>query len=96
MHLGDFVAYYKTGVEKAFNSIKLPIPIEEILTIYIDFKLKLTNLDELEMEEIIKNIMAIFVCIENKDMFLMKYTQKLAKKLLSITPDSVKNHELFL
>lgn len=96
MHLGDFIAYYKTGVEKAFNSIKLPIPIEEILTIYIDYKLKLTNLDELEMEEIIKNIMAIFVCIENKDSFLMKYTQKLAKKLLIISPDSIKNHELFL
>lgn len=30
--------------------------------------------------------MAIFMCIQNKDLFLMKYTQKIAKKLLSVTP----------
>ena len=27
-NLGDFVAYYKAGVEKAFISVKLPITIE--------------------------------------------------------------------
>lgn len=32
------------------------------------------------------------MCIENKDLFLMRYTQKLAKKLLNITPECLKNH----
>lgn len=33
-----------------------------------------------------KNVMNIFVCLQNKDLFLMRYTQKLAKRLLIITP----------
>ena len=40
--------------------------------------------------------MNIFVCIENKDLFLMRYTQKLAKKLPSITLECMKNHEVFI
>lgn len=42
-NLGDFVAYYKAGVEKAFVSVKLPITIEEILAIFIDTKLKFNS-----------------------------------------------------
>ncbi len=86
MHLGDFVTYYKAGVEKAFVSVKLPVSIEEILAIYVDAKLKFNSVEEAEVEDIIKNIMNIFVCVENKDLFLMRYTQKLAKKVLTITP----------
>jgi hypothetical protein len=42
---------------------------------------------------VIENVMGIFVCIENKDLFLMKYSQKLAKKILSVSPETIKNHE---
>jgi hypothetical protein len=42
-NLGDFVAYYKAGVEKAFVSVKLPISIEEILAIFVDTKLKFNS-----------------------------------------------------
>jgi hypothetical protein len=39
--IGDFAAYYKSGIEKAFIHSKLPVPIEELLAIYADNKLKL-------------------------------------------------------
>ena len=85
MHIADFVAYYKAAVEKAFIAVKLPVTIEEILAIFVDSKLKLDSVEQSDIEKIVKNIMAIFVCIQNKDLFLMKYTQKIAKKLLSVT-----------
>ncbi len=47
MHLGDFIAYYKTGVQKAFNCINLPIKIQEILAIYADYKFKTTQINEI-------------------------------------------------
>ncbi len=96
MHIGDFVAYYKAGVEKAFIAVKLPVPIEEILAMYIDYKMKFNSVEETDIEEVIKNVMNVFVCIENKDFFLIKYTQKLAKRLLTATPETVKNHEQFV
>lgn len=86
MHIADFVTYYKSGVEKAFIAVKLPITIEEILAIYVDSKLKFNSVEESNIEETIKNIMSVFVCLQNKDLFLMKYMQKVAKKLLSVTP----------
>jgi hypothetical protein len=36
--------------------------------------------------------MGIFVCIENKDLFLLKYTQKLAKRMLTTSPEGIKSH----
>lgn len=39
--IGDFVHSYKNGMEKAFIHSKLSIPIEELLAIYTDTKLKL-------------------------------------------------------
>lgn len=43
MHIADFIAYYKAGVEKAFIAVKLPVTIEEILAIFIDAKLKFNS-----------------------------------------------------
>lgn len=45
MHLGDFATYYKSGVEKAFKAVNLPVTIEEILTIYIDTKFRMSNVE---------------------------------------------------
>lgn len=39
--IGDFASYYKSGIEKAFVHSKLQVPIEELLAIYADSKLKL-------------------------------------------------------
>lgn len=86
MHIADFIASYKNGVEKAFVAVKLPVTIEEILAIFVDAKLKFNSVEESDLEQTIKNIMSIFVCLQNKDLFLMKYTQKVAKKLLLATP----------
>jgi len=43
--MGDFVSYYKSGIEKAFMSSKLAVPIEELLAIFTDTKFRV------EMEE---------------------------------------------
>lgn len=43
--LGEFVAYYKVGVEKAFTAVKLPTTIEEILAVYVDSKLKFNSVE---------------------------------------------------
>ena len=62
-NLGYFVTYYKAGVEKALISVKLPITIEEILAIFTDNRLKFNSVQEFSVEEVIQNIMGIFVCI---------------------------------
>lgn len=38
--VGDFVPYYKTGVEKAFVAAKTGVPIEELLAVYADTKFR--------------------------------------------------------
>lgn len=50
LNLGDFAGYYKSGVEKAFIAVKLPITIEEILAIYVDAKLKFNSVEEANAE----------------------------------------------
>ena len=58
--------------------------------------MKFNSVEQTDIEETIKNVMSVFVCIENKDFFLMKYMQKLAKKLPTVSPETVKSHELFV
>jgi hypothetical protein len=53
-------------------------------------------LEENEANGTIKNIENIFVCIENKDMFMVRYTQKLAKRLLQATTEIICCHEAFV
>ncbi len=43
--MSDFVSFYKAGVEKAFIAVKLPVPIEEILAIYVDLKMKFISVE---------------------------------------------------
>lgn len=41
----------------------------------------------------LRNIKNIFECLENKDMFLLKYLQKISKRILSINVETLENHE---
>lgn len=45
------------------------------------------------MKQDVMNIKGLFECLENKDVFLMKYLQKLSRKIMTITPDGIENHE---
>jgi hypothetical protein len=47
-------------------------------------------------EEEVKNIITLFSCVQNKDLFLLKYSQRLAKRLLSISEGSLHNNEIFI
>lgn len=93
--IGDFASYYKSGIEKAFIHSKLPVPIEELLAIYADTRLKLEMKEE-QFEDEVRNILTLFNCVQNKDLFLLKYSQRLAKRLLSISEASLHNHEIFI
>lgn len=92
--VGDFASYYKSGVEKAFSSAKLPIPMEELLAIYADAKLRV-ELEEGEFEREVRSIITIFNCLQNKDLFLLKYSQRLAKRILALSESALHNHEVF-
>jgi hypothetical protein len=93
--IGDFAAYYKSGIEKAFVHAKLPVPMEELLAVFADSKLKL-EMGEEEFEGEVKSIITLFTCLQNKDLFLLKYSQRLAKRLLTITDGSLHNNEVFI
>jgi hypothetical protein len=71
------------------------VPIEELLAVYTDTKFKLEMKEE-QFEEEVKNILTLFNCVQNKDLFLLKYSQRLAKRLLSINEASLHNNEVFI
>lgn len=38
--LGHFANYYRCSVEKAFSTAQLPVPLESVLAVYVDNKLR--------------------------------------------------------
>lgn len=64
-----------------------------MLATYVDTKFKDVYRHPDLMKEDIKNIKDIFECIENKDLFLLKYMQKLAKRIMSLKVETLENHE---
>jgi len=53
-------------------------------------------MDEAKFENEVKNIITIFNCIQNKDLFLLKYSQKFTKRILSMKESCLSYHELFI
>lgn len=60
-----------------------------MLAVYVDNKLKGSYSSKDSMKIDLRNIKSIFECLENKDMFLLKYLQKLAKNILSLNVGSL-------
>jgi|LakMenEpi03Aug12_release.lakeMendotaPanAssembly.Ray.scaffolds.fasta_scaffold4731266_1 hypothetical protein len=57
-----------------------------MLACYVSHKFRLSYNGQDAMKEDIRNVKNIFECLENKDLFLLKYLQKLCKKIMTITP----------
>jgi hypothetical protein len=55
-----------------------------MLASYIDSKFRSSYENQDVMKEDIRSIKNIFEFLENKDLFLMKYLQKLAKRLMNL------------
>ena len=96
MKYSEFINYFKNGVERAFSKNPLQVSVEEMLSVYIDAKLKGAFPTQDELTDEVRNMVNIFACLENKDLFLLRYLQKLARKILTLSPDGLANHEHFV
>ena len=92
--VGDFAPYYKAGIEQAFQRVNTPVPVEELLAIYADMKFR-ADLDEGEFESEVRHIITLFNCAQNKDVFLLKYCQRIAKRVFVFSEGALHHHEIF-
>lgn len=67
-----------------------------MLSVYIEIKLKMSYGSEDELREEVRNIINVFSCLSNKDEFLIKYLQRLCRRILSLSVEALSNHQHFV
>lgn len=60
-----------------------------MLATYIDINFRVAYSNRDAMSEDVRNVKNLFECIENKDLFLIKYLQKLSKRIITLTNESL-------